>query len=61
VNLNEEETSMADIKEKSIPQDHGTKKPDAGKGDEVSEQDLGRVSGGLNPQPLPPFVDPDKP
>jgi hypothetical protein len=45
---------MAEKLEKVIPADQGNKTPDQGSADHLSEQDLGKVSGGFNPQPDPP-------
>jgi hypothetical protein len=39
---------------KETPPQTGAKKPDEKKNINVTEEDLKDVSGGLNPQPLPP-------
>jgi hypothetical protein len=44
---------MAGEKDKAIEKDQETIKP-AGGSEEITQEDLGKVSGGLNPQPLPP-------
>jgi hypothetical protein len=45
---------MAEKFEKVSPADQGNKAPEQGNVDNLSEQDLGKVSGGFNPQPDPP-------
>jgi hypothetical protein len=50
---------MADEKDKAIEKEQETKPPAGAKKDELSEKDLDKASGGLNPQPLPPSVPPE--
>jgi len=47
---------MADQTEKAVGQ--ATQNPGSGKGNEVKDRVLDQVSGGLNPQPLPPGIMP---
>jgi hypothetical protein len=44
---------MEEEKKKAIEKEQQTIKPAGGK-EEISPEDLDKVSGGLNPQPLPP-------
>ena len=46
---------MADDKKKGPHHDQEIIKPGKGEKEEIAEKDLDKASGGLNPQPLPPF------